>query len=177
MLPRILTLRYVDRIDGFSEEPIRIASYGREILDASCQLFMHGDQPRALVFLKLSNYMGKVSSSRADGKATKAEATELKLLEEKIRPDDRKVQQKLKEWRNDKIKLEKLKMDKDCLPHNIDIARLVLAAPLTPDDMKQVKGIPEEMCERWAGDILNILSEINRPEEGIKPDQASGDEK
>lgn len=176
MLPRLLTLRYIDRIEGFSEEPIAKACYGREVLDASCELFMHGNEPRALVFLKLSNYVGPMATGKAGKKGTKSDATELKLLEEKIRPDDRAVYQKLKDWRNGKIAGDKTRMQTDFLPHNLELVQLVLAAPLTPEDMKKVKDVRPEVADRHAGEILNILFEIKRPEEGFAPDSKPGEQ-
>ena len=40
---RVITLRYQDALQGFSEEALRKAISGREVLEAREHFFMHGN--------------------------------------------------------------------------------------------------------------------------------------
>lgn len=175
MLPRIITLRYIDSLHGFSEEPIRDASFGREILDFQSHFFMHGDSPRLVMVLKLSNYL-KAVSSKSGGKSGKNGKTETKLLEERISTDNQKVYGDLKIWRNMKLKHDKLDMDNDNLPHNSDLLRMILASPKSQDELKTIPDITEGVVERYSEELWRILKTLKTPGEGIAPDGSSTQE-
>ena len=93
---RVITLRYQDALQGFSEEALRKAISGREVLEAREHFFLHGNVPHLLLTLLL----GDVPAGGEAFRRSKAPDPE-EGLEEERRP----LYRELKRWRNERARL------------------------------------------------------------------------
>ena len=52
---RVVTLRYSETLQGFPEDALRAATFGREVLNASEHFFVHGNVPHLTLVLSLGD--------------------------------------------------------------------------------------------------------------------------
>lgn len=161
MQVRVITLRNSDGLQGFSEDALRKATFGRQVLSVEKEFFFHGGVPHLLLLLTLadaedavqSNGLRRLGSDRPDPA-------------EKL-PEDRKgVYAALRTWRNDLAKAQG--RPAYTIARNGQLAELVLRAPKTIAEIKEIEGCGEAFCKMYGKEILKMLEEV--------PPAAAGEE-
>ena len=149
-------MRYSEGLQGFPEDALRTATFGREVLSMEHHFFMHGNMPHVTLVLSLADpgsgdaYPGKNGMSYEERKA-KAEAEEAQLPE-----ISRPAFRALKDWRNQLAKA------KGCPAYNIarnaQLLEIVKKGPKTLAELKEVAGCTEKFCKLYGEDILKMVA-------------------
>lgn len=156
---RVITLRYQEGTQGFPEGALRQATAGREVLDIREHFFQHGNVPHlALVLLLGDGPTGPEGFRPRDPNAPNPEET----LPEERRPFYRD----LKRWRNERAKADG--KPAYAIARNAQLAEIVLRAPKSLGDLKEVAGIGEGFCRDYGAEVLELVR--NLPGTDGKPD-------
>lgn len=154
---RVITMRYQEGLQGFSEEALRTATFGREVLSMDQHFFLHGNVPHLVLTLQLADTEGG-GYQRRDRNGSEAAK-----LEEKIPEAVRPIYKALREWRNSKAK------EKGCPAYNIalnvQLAELVLKAPKSLAAMREIEGCTDKFCKQYGEELLGLLADV-KPTEG-----------
>lgn len=153
MQVRVLTMRYQGSVQGFSEDELRKATFGREVLSVDQHFFMHGGVPHLTLVLTLSDgedVVGFVGRRRfsSDGPDPA----------EKLPPERKPLYQALKSWRNDLAKAQG--RPAYTIARNGQLVELVMKAPKSLSEIKEIEGCGEAFCRLYGKDILKMLAEI-----------------
>ena len=150
-------MRYQEGLQGFSEEALRTATFGREVLSVDQHFFLHGNVPHITLVLQLADTEGG-GYQRRDRNGNEAAR-----LEEKIPEALRPAYKSLREWRNSKAK------EKGCPAYNIalnvQLAELVMKAPKSLAAMREIEGCTEKFCKQYGEELLGLLADV-KPAEG-----------
>ncbi len=152
---RVITLRYNDSLRGFPEDVLKAATFGREVLNISEHFFMHGNVPHLTLVLSLAdapNYENSISYQQRDPNAPDPE--EGMTDEQKMR------YRELKQWRNETAKAEG--RPAYAIARNTQLAALVKASPGTVARIKEIDGLGEGFCTKYANKILELFSEVSK---------------
>lgn len=164
---RVITLRYQEGLQGFSEEALRTATFGRQVLSVDQHFFLHGNVPHLVLTLQLADTEGG-GYQRRDRNGSEAAR-----LEEKIPEAARPVYNALRDWRNRKAK------EKGCPAYNIalnvQLAELVLKAPKSIAAMREIEGCTEKFCKQYGEELLGLLGDV-KPSEGGTPAQTEAED-
>lgn len=143
---RVVTLRYSDGIQGFSEDALLKTSSGREVLDAREHFFVHGNVPHMAVVLLL----GDAAVSRGRRPPGPDPGKEL--------PEDRKaLYRTLRTWRNERAKTDGV--PSYVIARNVQVAEICKRLPRSLAELKEIDGIGEATCEKYGRDILARIPE------------------
>ena len=99
MQVRVITMKYNEGQQGFSEEALRSATFGRDVLAVETHFFMHGGAPHLTLVLQLAD-----ASSFDAGGTFKPRDPNAPNPEEALPEELRGVYRDLKKWRNEKAK-------------------------------------------------------------------------
>ena len=141
-------MRYSEGLQGFSEEALKSATFGREVLDVKQEFFLHGGVP-------LADAGGAATGGyvRQDKGGIGAAAVEAKISDEK-----KPVYFALKDWRN------KLAKTKGCpayaIARNIQLAEIVIKSPKSLAELKEIEGCGESFCKQYGDEVLTLLAEV-----------------
>lgn len=163
---RVITMRYSEGLQGFPEDALRTATFGRDVLSMEHHFFVHGNMPHITLVLSLadsgSGDPGKNGMSYEERKA-KAEAEEAQLPEV-----SRPAFRALKDWRNQLAKA------KGCPAYNIarnaQLLEIVKKKPKTLAELKEVAGCTEKFCKLYGEEILKMMAQA--PHAGVPASQA-----
>ncbi|WP_264520131.1 HRDC domain-containing protein [Flavobacterium sp. N1994] len=89
-------------------------------------------------------------------KVSKNEKAETKFSEEDLLPNERKLFNALRHWRNDFA--EKLNWSSFRICHNSHLIAIAKVNPQTLDDLEKVPGFGKTRTEKYGDDILAVLN-------------------
>lgn len=179
MQVRVLTMRYQGAFQGFSEDELRKATFGREVLSVGQHFFVHGGVPHLTLVLTLSD--GEDVVGFGGRRRFSSDAPD---PAEKLPPERRTLYQALKTWRNDLAKSQG--RPAYTIARNGQLAELVMKAPKTMSEIKEIEGCGDAFCRLYGKEILKMLAEVapvpsedvsnagaDMPSEGKDTDDAS----
>ena len=149
---RVVTLRYNEALQGFPEDALKSATFGREVLNATEHFFVHGNVPHLTLVLSLgdtSKYENADSYRQRDPNAPDPETG---------MTDEQKMRYRaLKTWRNETAKSEG--RPAYAIARNVQLAELVKAAPKSLAAIKEINGLGEGFCERYGKTVLGMMED------------------
>ena len=143
---RVLTLKYNEGLQGFSEDAVVNASGGYNILEVREHFFVHGGVPHLTLILSLGE-----STEKQDRTFRKSDPE--KELEDSLKP----LFRQLREWRNEKAKQEGI--PSYLIFRNSQLADICRKLPKTKAGLKEIEGIGEATVKKYGDDIIKILPE------------------
>jgi len=153
MQVRVLTLKYNEAQQGFPEEVLQKATFGREVLSVSEHYFVYGNVPHLTLVLTLgdaAHYDNSESYRKRDPNAPDPET----LMPEAAIPFYRA----LKKWRNETAKEEG--RPAYAIARNTQFVELVKMAPTTLAGLKEIDGFGEAFCEKYGKKVLSLIAEM-----------------
>lgn len=150
---RVVTLRYSDALQGFPEEALKAATFGREVLNVSEHFFMHGNVPHLLLVLSLSDiprYENSVSYRVREVNAPNPE--------DELTDEQKMIYRALKQWRNETSKAEG--RPAYAIARNAQLAELVKVSPKTLAALREVDGFGEGFCGRYGEKLLLMMKDL-----------------
>ena len=150
---RVVTLRYNEALQGFPEDALNKATFGREVLGVTEHFFVHGNVPHLALVLSLGDaprYENAGSYRPRDPNAPDPEAGMTDAQKTRYRA--------LKTWRNDTAKTEG--RPAYAIARNTQLAELVKAEPKTLAAIKEIEGFGESFCERYGKTVLGLLGDV-----------------
>ena len=161
---RVITLRYAEGVQGFSEDALRRACAGREVLDVSEYYFVHGGIPHLSLVVKMA------STSASSGSAWKDRAS-APDLEIGLTDGQKQLFRALKKWRNERAQQDG--KPAYAIGRNTLILEIVKAHPTTLAALKEVDGMGEASVANYGKEILEIVA--NAPVEATKSETPTSD--
>jgi ATP-dependent DNA helicase RecQ len=158
---RVVTLRYQDGQQGFPEGALRQATAGREVLEAREHFFTHGNVPHLAVVLLLGDGPSEARYPR-DPSAPDPESS---LPEER-----RGLYRDLRRWRNERAKADG--KPAYAVARNAQLAEIVIRAPKTLAELKEVAGIGEAFCRDYGAAVLDRVGALSATATGEAAAQA-----
>ncbi|MEI6647716.1 MAG: HRDC domain-containing protein [bacterium] len=158
---RVITLRYQDALQGFSEEALRKAISGREVLEAREHFFMHGNVPHLLLTLLLGDVPAGGEVFRRREGADPEEG-----LEEARRP----LYRELKRWRNERARADG--KPAYAIARNTQLAEIARRVPRSLADLKEADGIGEAFCRDYGAEVLALMPDVTAPAVAGQPESA-----
>lgn len=151
MQTRVITLKYNEGVQGFPEDALRKATFGREVLDVREHFFVYGNVPHLTVVLMLGDVPGDAPYAgwRRDGQAQDPAET--------LTDAQKAVYGALKQWRNETAKSEG--RPAYAIARNVQLSELVRQAPKSLSALKEVKGLGEHFVEQYGKDVLKLMEE------------------
>jgi len=152
MQVRVVTMRYQEGLQGFSEEVLQKVTFGRTVLDVTEHYFVYGNVPHLSLILKLADapqYENAGSYRPRDPNMPTPDAD--------LTDAQKAVYRALKEWRNETSKAEG--RPAYAIARNIQLAAMVKAAPKSKAALKEIEGVGEGFCEKYGERVLQLLSE------------------
>jgi superfamily II DNA helicase RecQ len=157
MQVKVVTLRYVDGLNGFSDDAIRAASAGREVLEVRDHFFLHGNIPHIALVLLLGGNVPPASPMRA---ASRTEEDPEQSLPVSVRA----LYQTLRKWRNDEAK--RAGIPSYAIMRNAQLAEICRRAPRTIGDLRTIDGVGEATCSRYGAALLALIPADHQPIQG-----------
>ena len=150
---RVITMRYSESLQGFPEDALKSATFGREVLAMEQHFFVHGNVPHVALILSLADAGGAGGFVRQDRNGAASAALEAQIPEE-----NRKYYLALKDWRNRTAK------QNGCpayaVARNRQLAELVLKAPKSLAAIREIDGCGESFCKQYGEEVLKLLAEV-----------------
>ena len=147
---RVVTLRYNEALQGFPEEALRAATFGREVLNVTEHFFVHGNVPHLTLVLSLGDspqYENSGSYRPRDPNAPNPE--------EGLTDEQKTCYRALKAWRNETAKSEG--RPAYAIARNAQLAELVKAMPKSLAAIKEIDGFGEGFCEKYGKKVLELM--------------------
>ena len=157
MQVRVITMRYNEAYKGFSEDDLRGATFGREVLSVETHFFMHGNVPHLSLVLTLADREEGGEGARARMQ------TNAERLEEQIPEASRPVYLALKDWRNRTAR--ERGVPAYSIGRNAQLAELVLKAPKTMAAIREIRGFGDAFCREYGEEVLKMLADVKPAEE------------
>ncbi len=161
-------MRYNEGLQGFSEDQLLKATFGKTVLSVSEHFFMHGNVPHLALVLQVGaapRYENSLSYRPREGNAPDPA--------EGLTDAQKAVYRALKIWRNEASKEEG--RPAYAIARNTQLAELVKAAPKTKAAIKEIDGFGEAFCEKYGEKVLTMLAEV--PVEKEEGKVEAGEEK
>lgn len=153
MQVRVITLRYSDGLQGFPEEALQKATFGREVLQVSEHFFVHGNVPHLTLVIQLGEAKQWENAGSYRSRDPNAPNPEDAL------PDAAKgVYRALKTWRNETAKAEG--RPAYAIARNTQLAELAKAAPKTLAAIREIDGFGESFCEKYGAKVLSLMTDV-----------------
>ena len=166
---RVVTMRYSDGLQGFPEDALKAATFGKTVLGVSEHFFLHGNVPHLALVLQLGDAAAYENAGgfRPRGLSAPDPAEDL--------ADAQKgVYRALKAWRNETAKAEG--RPAYAIARNAQLAELVKTAPRTKAAIKEVAGLGEAFCGKYGERVLALLAEVSAaPSKEDAPAREDGD--
>ncbi|MBQ9430189.1 MAG: HRDC domain-containing protein [Kiritimatiellae bacterium] len=143
-------MRYNEALQGFPEEALRIATFGREVLNVSEHFFVHGNVPHLSLVLSLGDspeYENAGSYRPRDATAPNPE--------DGLTDAQKTCYRALKTWRNETAKAEG--RPAYAIARNTQLAELVKAMPKSLSGIKEVEGLGEGFCVKYGKSVLELM--------------------
>lgn len=162
MQVRVITMRYSEGVQGFPEDALRKATFGREVLGCEQHFFVYGNVPHIALVLTLGDAPGSAGGPPAEGEPWRRRDPNAPNPEDELPEEMRPAYRALKQWRNDTAKAEG--RPAYAIARNTQLAALVKAAPKTLAALKEIEGFGEAFCERYGKKVLEMIAEL--PDDG-----------
>ena len=149
---RVVTLRYNEALQGFPEDVLKVATFGREVLNVSEHFFVHGNVPHLTLVLSLGDsprYENAGSYRPRDPNALNPE--------DGLTDEQKTCYRALKTWRNETAKLEG--RPAYAIARNTQLAELVKAMPKSRSAIKEIDGLGEGFCEKYGKRVLELMGD------------------
>ena len=146
---RVITLRYQEGQQGFPEGALRQATAGREVLEAREHFFTHGNVPHMALVLLLGDGL-------SDG--FRPHNPNAPNPEESVPEERRAIYRDMKRWRNERAKADG--RPAYAIARNTQLAEIVLRAPKSLAELKEVAGIGEAFCRDYGPAVLELVKDI-----------------
>ena len=169
MQVRVITMRYNEGLQGFSEDQLQKATFGKSVLNVSEHFFVHGNVPHLALVLQVGDaprYENAGSYRPRDPNAPDPM--------EDMTDAQKSVFLALKTWRNETSKAEG--RPAYAIARNTQLAALVKSAPKTKAALKEIDGFGEAFCEKYGEKVLSLMAEVPA-DEAKKEAKADGGEK
>ena len=150
---RVITMRYSEGVQGFSEDALRRATFGREVLAVQEHFFTYGNVPHLTLVLTL----GDVPGDSAGSGNFKPRDPNAPNPEETLSEECRGVYRALKAWRNETAKAEG--RPAYAIARNVQLAELVRAAPKSLTALREIPGFGDGFCEKYGKAVLSLMAE------------------
>ena len=154
---RVVTLRYSEALQGFPEDALRAATFGREVLGATEHFFVHGNVPHLTLVLSLGDspqYEGHGPYRQRDPNASDPE--------EGMTDGQKTCYRALKTWRNETAKAEG--KPAYAIARNTQLAELAKSSPTTLAAIREVPGFGDGFCEKYGKKVLGLLANQSHAE-------------
>lgn len=149
MQVRVITLRYSDGLQGFTEDALRSATSGREVLDVREHFFVHGEVPHLALVLLLGDAPGTTAAKAP----SRPEDNPEHELPEALRP----LYRSLRQWRNETAK--QAGIPSYAILRNAQLAEICRRLPRSLAALREIEGVGEATCTRYGAAILALLPE------------------
>ena len=162
---RVVTLRYSEALQGFPEDALKAATFGREVLNANEHFFVHGNAPHLTLVLSLGDtprYENGSSYRQRDSNAPDPE--------DGMSDGQKTCYRALKMWRNETAKTEG--RPAYAIARNIQLAELVKAVPKSLAAIREVEGLGEGFCEKYGKTVLGLMGEADAPPSSVAASEA-----
>lgn len=157
MQVRVITSRYQEGLQGFPEDALRQATFGREVLSVSEHFFVHANVPHLTLVLSLGDVPNYENAGSYRPRNPGAPNPEDGL------PDSAKsVYRALKGWRNETARNEG--RPAYAIARNAQLAELAKCAPKTLAGIREIDGFGEAFCERYGRKVLELLAATPKEE-------------
>ena len=146
-------MRYNEGLQGFSEDQLLKATFGKTVLSVSEHFFVHGNVPHLALVLQVGDapkYENSLSYRPREGNVPDPA--------EGLTDAQKAVYRALKVWRNETSKEEG--RPAYAIARNTQLAELVKAAPKTKAAIKEIDGFGEAFCEKYGEKVLTMLAEV-----------------
>lgn len=153
MQARILTLKYNEATQGFPEDALRKATFGREVLDVREHFFIYGNVPHLALVVMLGDAPGEPSYGYG-----RTDPADRKNPEDDLTDAQKPIYRALKDWRNTTAKGEG--RPAYAIARNVQLAELVKAAPQSLAAIREVEGFGGSFCEKYGETVLKLLGEV-----------------
>lgn len=150
---RVVTLRYNEAVQGFPEDALKAATFGREVLNVNEHFFVHGNVPHLTLVLSLGDaprYDNAGSYRQRDPNAPDPE--------EGMTDGQKTCYRALKTWRNDTAKAEG--RPAYAIARNTQLAQLVKIGPTSLAAIKEIDGLGEGFCAKYGKKILELMGDM-----------------
>lgn len=154
-----MTLRYNEAQQGFPEDALRAATFGREVLSASEHFFVYGNVPHLALVLSLGDAPGGEPGAYYRGRDPNAPNPE-----EGMTDGQKGCYRALKTWRNETAKAEG--RPAYAIARNTQLAELAKVIPRTLAGLKEVEGFGEGFCAKYGKAVLALLAETPKDDSG-----------
>lgn len=154
---RILTLRYNEALQGFPEDVIKAATFGREVLSLQEHFFVHGNVPHLTLVLSLGDTIQYENSS-----SYKKTINSQENLEQALDDKQKIVYRALKQWRNDTAKIEG--RPAYAIARNVQLIELAKLSPKNISEIRNVEGFGDSFCEKYGKTIVDLFSNTKSKE-------------
>lgn len=159
---RVITLRYSEAHQGFSEDALKAATFGRDVLNVTEHFFVHGNIPHLTLVLSLAdtNQQGECETFRR--RDPHAPDPETQIPEAAI-----PYYRALKKWRNETAKEEG--RPAYAIARNAQFVELIKTMPETIAGLREVEGFGDSFCEKYGKKVLELISGM--PRESVQEDK------
>ena len=158
---RVITLRYQEGLQGFPEDALRAATFGKTVLGVSEHFFLHGNVPHLTLVLQVGD-----APAYENAAGYRPRNPNVPDPSEGLADEQKTVYRALKAWRNETAKAEG--RPAYAIARNTQLAELAKVAPKTKSALREVEGFGESFCTRYGEKILALMGEtvsIPAPEE------------
>lgn len=149
---RVITLRYAEGCQGFPEDAVKKATFGRELLSVSEHFFVYGNVPHLTLVLSLGD-----APFNDVGERYKGGRVNVPDPAEDLDDAQKAVYRALKVWRNEKAKEEA--RPAYAIARNVQLAELVRSRPSSLAAIKEIEGFGGAFCERYGKEVLSLIGE------------------
>ena len=161
MQVRVITMRYQEGLQGFSEELLQKVTFGKTVLNVSEHFFVHGNVPHLTLVLQIGDAAQYENAAGYRLRSPDAPNPEESLSDKQIA-----VYRALKTWRNDTAKQEG--RPAYAIARNIQLVELVRSAPTTKAEIKEIAGLGNGFCDRYGDKVIGLLSELPKDTDVVK---------
>lgn len=158
MQVRVVTMRYQEGLQGFPEDALRAATFGKTVLDVREHFFLHGNVPHLALVLQL----GDAPAYAADAGGFRPRNPDAPDPAEGLTDAQKGVYRALRTWRNETARAEG--RPAYAVARNAQLAELAKAAPKSLAALREVEGFGEGFCSKYGGRVLALLAEVPTPE-------------
>lgn len=144
---RVITLRYQDGTQGFSEQALTQATAGREVLEVREHFFTHGNVPHLALVLMLGD--GPTTAGASTRVATGPDPAE------DLPEEQRGLYRDLKRWRNDRARADGVPAY--TIARNTQLAEICRKQPRSLAALREIEGFGEATCAKYGKEIVERM--------------------
>ena len=150
---RVITMRYSEGLQGFPEDALRQATFGRTVLNVTEHFFLHGNVPHLTLVLQLEDAV-----QDGEGRGFRKYDSNAPQPDDDLADSQKPVYRALKTWRNETAKAEG--RPAYAIARNTQLAELAKAAPKTKAAIREIPGFGEAFVEKYGDSVLSLMGEV-----------------